>query len=159
MTLAYIWLSDLLLIALILFLFRLRGVELVAASAYVLCSVIHTITVLFLPVPDLFYYAPASITDFIALIALCCIRPVCDLVYGLARVCVISIGLNIIGMTAYWFYWPSWPYDLAFIAIYVYALVVVGRGGANGLGGRPVRWYFARPAFPVYPSRSRAGKA
>ena len=134
--------------------FRLRGVELVAASAYVLCSVIHTITALFLSVPDLIYYASAVLSDFIALIALCCIRPVCDLVYGLARICVISIGVNIVGVTAYWFYWPSWPYDLAFIGVYVYALVVVGRGGANGMGGRPVRWNFARPAFPIYTRRS-----
>ncbi|BAV81072.1 hypothetical protein [Vibrio phage CKB-S1] len=147
------WLSDLLMVALVLFLTRLRGVELAAAGAYVACSVIHTILTLVVPVSDLIYYASAVLADFIALTALCSIRPVGDMVYGLARVCVISMSLNVYGLMIYGAAWPPWSYDLAFIGVYAYALVVVGRGGANGVGGGAVRWHLAVPAFP---NRGRA---
>ncbi|AAQ96498.1 hypothetical protein [Vibrio phage VP16T] len=154
MTLADFGPSDFVLFTIFLFVCRLRGVELAAAGAYVLCSIIFTVGVLAVPVSDIAYYTSAALADFIALIILCCIRPVGDLVYGLAHICVASILLNIVGLLLWWLYLPPWPYDLAFAMLYVCALVVVGRGGADGMGGRPARWGLARPAFPIRARRT-----
>ncbi len=154
------WTFDtLILLAVFACCFWLRGADFIAGMSYVLCSGIHTVMVLAHPVPDTLYYASAVVADFVALIALCSIRPVSDIVYGLAFVCVASIVVNIVGYVAWWFYFPPWLYDAAFVLIYSAALVVVVKGGFNGMGGRPVRWHLAFPAFPTRARSAGAGKA
>ncbi|AAQ96562.1 hypothetical protein [Vibrio phage VP16C] len=159
MALADFSMSDLILFVTVLLVFRLRGAELVAAGAFVLCSILHTVATLVVPVSDIVYYASAVVADFVALIVLCGVRPVCGVVYGLARVCVASMALNLVGLLCWWLYLPAWPYNLAFMVLYVVALGIIGSGGANGMGGRAVRWRFSRLAFPASASGAGCNKA
>ena len=129
-----------------------RPSGLVAALVFSGCTIVHNVFTA--SASPLVYYSSAILIDSLVLLVLSMLRPVCLTVYALAWVCLVSMVANIAGLALWWAYMPPTLYNLAFVCIYLGALAVVVKGGPYDVGGRPVRFRIARPAFP---RRARRG--
>lgn len=79
--------------------------------------------------PGLSYYLAAAATD-----SVCCLLltrlPGVWIVRTLERLCLLSIALNYAGWMAYELWLPAAPYNSAFTALYICAILCMTLGGA-----------------------------
>ncbi len=81
------------------------------------------------------YYGSAALFDLLIIVLTSGINPVPRMVLSLHRLCIVSILLNMAGWVLWFFYFPPLAYDLAFVAVYAWALLIlIKRDGAN-VGG------------------------
>ncbi len=71
------------------------------------------------------YYGSAALTDLGVIVMLSLLRPVSKLAVELQRLSFISICLNAFGWVLWISYEPPAAYDAAFLAFYVWALLVL----------------------------------
>lgn len=99
------------------------------------------------------YYIGAAVTDLLILILVSGIYPMPRLVGRLQAICVVSIVLNFLGWSMWFFYLPPFAYDWAFIGLYVYAVyALIARDHDDVVGRGPIHSWF--PRLRVY-SRPR----
>ncbi len=96
------------------------------------------------------YYIGAAMTDLAILILVSGIYPMPRLVQRIQSICVVSIALNFLGWSMWFFYLPPAAYDWAFIGLYIYAVyALVKKDHDDVVGGGTVHSWFSR--LRVYP--------
>ena len=81
------------------------------------------------------YYGSAALFDLATMAVLRGINPVPKMVLSLQKICIVSIGLNLAGWILWMCYLPPTAYNLAFIGIMLWAIVVLTIRDESDVGG------------------------
>lgn len=104
-----------------------------AALAFVSITFLHEV---FLSGCDgLAYYGSAALFDLLIIAVTSGIRPVPKMVLSLHRICLVSMLANFAGWVIWFAYLPPFVYDATFVAIYVWALMILIRRNGQDVGG------------------------
>jgi len=98
------------------------------------------------------YYGSAALFDMGIIMLTSGINPVHQMVIDLQRICLASVFVNFMGYFIWLFYLPSTVYDMSFMVLYTWTLIILTeRNGADVGGYRLDSWYscfrFNRPSF------------
>lgn len=107
--------------------------RLFAAVTFVGVILLHELA--FSSLDGLMYYGSAALLDLLIVVITSGINPVPKMVLSLQRLCLFSILLNLLGWVLWLLYLPPWPYDLAFVAVYAWALYILIRRDRADVGG------------------------
>lgn len=83
----------------------------------------------------LMYYGSAALIDLAIIILTSGINPVPKMVIALHRICTVSIIANFAGWVMWSLYLPPLTYDLMFMVIYAYTLIILIRKDGVDVGG------------------------
>lgn len=87
------------------------------------------------------YYGSAALFSLLIIVLTSGIYPIPKMVISLHRLCIVSIFANMFGWAIWYLYYPPLAYDLAFVAIYAWALfILIKRDGADVGGYTLDRW-------------------
>ena len=101
-----------------------------AAAAFVSVTLAHE--VLLSTYDGLLYYGSAALFDLAIIVLLSRLNPLPKMAVRLQRVCMVSIFVNAGGWVLWTTYAPPLAYDVAFAALYAWAIVVLTtRNGQN----------------------------
>lgn len=137
--------------------FQPNAPRLYAALVFVGVTALHE--VFFSNYEGMQYYGSAALFDLAIIIIASGINPVPKMVLSLQKICIVSIVANLAGWIMWFLYYPPIIYDLAFVAIYAWTLIIlIKRTGANVGGYTMDSWAtcfrFNRSAWYLYLNRN-----
>lgn len=104
-------------------------------AAVLFVSIISLHELLLSDLDGLQYYGSAALFDLLIIVLTSGINPVPQMVLSLHRICFVSILANMAGWVIWFFYFPPLIYDLAFVAINVWTLIIFIRRDGENVGG------------------------
>lgn len=107
--------------------------RLFAAVSFVTITLLHEI--LLSDLDGLQYYGSAALFDLGIIIITSGINPVPKMVLSLHKICIASILVNLLGWVIWFFYFPPFLYDLAFVGVYAWALYIFIKRDWLNVGG------------------------
>jgi len=114
---------------------RCTKFDVLAIILYVLLTGIHTLVGKFIPDSAGFtYYLSAAVTDFLIILSLSLVKEKSKLIIGLQKINLWFININLFGWLLFEAYYEPTAYNILCYVLYFLALVVIYRGGSNGLG-------------------------
>lgn len=132
--------------------------RLFAAVIFVGVTALHE--VFFSDYDGLQYYGSAALFDLAIIILTSGINPIPKMVLSLQKICIVSIVANLVGWILWFLYYPPLLYDLAFVVIYAWTLIIlIKRNGLNVGGYSMDSWAscfrFNRNPWVVYFSKNK----
>jgi len=104
-----------------------------AAIIFTSITLLHEL--LFSSYDGLQYYGSAALFDLAVIVFTSGINPVPKMVLSLHRICIVSIFANLTGWVLWFFYYPPLVYDVTFIAIYTWTLIILVKRSGLDVGG------------------------
>lgn len=116
--------------------FQPSAPRLYAALVFVGVTTLHE--VFFSNYEGLQYYGSAALFDLAVIVVASGINPVPKMVLNLQKICIVSIVANLAGWVMWFLYYPPLAYDLAFVVIYAWTLIVLIKRTGLNVGGYTV---------------------
>lgn len=115
-----------------------------AALVFIVITMLHEL--LFYDRVGLFYYGTAALFDVIIIVCTANLVVISGLVKSIHRISIASIVFNMSGWIMWRLYLPPVAYDMVFILLYAWAILVLLRGERGGArGNRLDSWaYYLR---------------
>lgn len=104
-----------------------------AAASFVAVTFSHEL--FFVDYDGLAYYGSAALLDLGIIVITSGINPLPKMVLRLHVICAVSIFINLLGWLLWLSYLPPTLYDMAFVALYAWALVTLIRRDKLDVGG------------------------
>ena len=123
--------------------------SLFAASVFISITISYDI---FLSDLDGFaYYGSCAAFDLLIVILISGINPAPKIILRLQSICIFSAMLNLWGWIIWYFYLPPDDYDMAFILLYMYTVIVLVLPDKGDNGGITIRGWAACLRFADHP--------
>ena len=123
--------------------------RLFAATVFMSITILHN--VFFWELDGLAYYGSAAAFDLLIVILTSGINPVPKIILKLQIICITSAILNLCGWLIWYFYFPPMAYNIAFICLYMYTVIVLTSRDKGDVGGITVRGWFSCFCFSNHP--------
>jgi hypothetical protein len=142
--------TVLLIVIAVAVLFQPNAPRFFAAAVFVLVTLSHEFVMS--DVDGLAYYGSAALFDMGIIMLTSGINPIHQMVIDLQRICLASVFINLVGYFIWLAYLPPAIYDMSFMVLYTWTLLIlIERNGADVGGYRMDSWYscfrFNRPSF------------
>lgn len=110
-------------------LFQPTRTRVIAALVFATMIVVHD--ALLGEADGFLYYGSAAFADLIAITLLHKLAPLSKMALSLQRLSIVSICTNALGYLLWFAYAPAWPYDMAFVAVFAWAVWIMTRDLRN----------------------------